>query len=73
MVSTTIKTKQQSSNAYFKADNVVIYKDDILKFNILPNNYVDLIITSPPYNVDIHYNSHADNLVYEDYLEFTYI
>ena len=67
----TIKTKQQNNNAYFKADNIVIYKDDILKFNTLPNNYVDLIITSPPYNVDIHYNSHTDNLTYEDYLEFT--
>jgi len=68
---TTIKTKQRNSSAYFKADNIVIYKDDILKFNTLPNNYIDLIITSPPYNVDIHYNSHADNLTYEDYLEFT--
>ena len=53
--------------AYFKADNIVIYKDDILKFKTLPNNYVDLIITSPPYNVDIHYNSHADYLSYNKY------
>ena len=68
---TVVKTKKQNSNAYFKADNIVIYKDDILKFNTLPNNYVDLIITSPPYNLDIHYNSHADNLTYEGYLEFT--
>jgi len=66
----TIKN-QQNDKAYFNADNIVIYKDDILKFNTLPNNYVDLIITSPPYNVDIRYNSHADNLTYEDYLEFT--
>ncbi|MDA2936508.1 site-specific DNA-methyltransferase, partial [Patescibacteria group bacterium AH-259-L05] len=65
------KTKQQNNNAYFKADNIVIYKDDILKFNTLPNNYVDLIITSPPYNVDIAYNSHTDDLSYRDYLEFT--
>ena len=67
----TIKTKQQNRKAYFKTDNIVIYKDDILKFKTLPNNYVDLIITSPPYNVDIHYNSHSDDLTYEDYLEFT--
>lgn len=67
---TTIATKQQNNSVYFKANNIVIYKDDILKFNILPNNYVDLIITSPPYNVDIHYNSHVDNLTYEKYLEF---
>lgn len=65
------KITKQKSKAYFNADNIVIYKDDILKFNTLPKNYVDLIITSPPYNVDIHYNSHNDDVSYEDYLEFT--
>ena len=32
---------------------------------------VDLIVTSPPYNVDIHYNSHVDRLDYDEYLEFS--
>ena len=32
---------------------------------------VDLIVTSPPYNVDIKYNSHDDQLTYDDYLEFS--
>ncbi len=63
--------KQFNNKLYFSADNLAIYKDDILKLDILPNNSVDLIITSPPYNVDIHYNSHSDNLSYNDYLEFT--
>ncbi len=67
----TINKTKQRNKTYFKTDNLVIYNDDILKLNTLPNNYVDLIVTSPPYNVDIHYNSHADNLSYEDYLEFT--
>ena len=65
------KNKKMTDKAYFRSDRVVIYKDDILKINSIPNNYVDLIVTSPPYNVDIHYNSHADNLSYDDYLEFT--
>ena len=30
-----------------------------------------MIVTSPPYNVDIHYNNHKDNLSYSKYLEFT--
>ena len=60
-----------SKKLYFLRNGVAIYKDDILKFDSIPNNSVDLIITSPPYNVDIHYNEHADNLNYEDYLEFT--
>jgi len=56
---------------HFEAKNVLIYNDDILKISTIPNNSIDLIVTSPPYNVDIHYNSHADDLTYEDYLEFT--
>lgn len=56
---------------YFEYDNITIYKDDILKISAIPNNSIDLIVTSPPYNVDIHYNSHVDNLTYNDYLEFT--
>ena len=56
---------------YFKSKNILIYNDDILKFHSVSKNSVDLIITSPPYNVDIHYNSHSDNLNYEDYLGFT--
>jgi site-specific DNA-methyltransferase (adenine-specific) len=59
------------SKPYFKTKTVAIYKDDILKISSIPDSYVDLIVTSPPYNVDIHYNSHADDLSYEDYLEFT--
>ncbi|MBI5234566.1 MAG: hypothetical protein HY880_09450, partial [Deltaproteobacteria bacterium] len=69
---TTKNIKEKIANAlYFEAENILIYKDDILKIGSIPNSTVDLIVTSPPYNVDIHYNSHADDLTYEDYLEFT--
>ena len=67
----TVQQINKKSSPYFAADNILIYKDDILKTDSIPNNSVDLIVTSPPYNVDIHYNSHADDLSYEDYLEFT--
>ncbi len=66
-----IQQTSKKSSPYFVADNISIYKDDILKISSIPNNSVDLIVTSPPYNVDIHYNSNGDNLTYEDYLEFT--
>jgi len=56
---------------YFNFENILIYHDDILKISAIPKNSIDLIVTSPPYNVDIHYNSHKDNLSYEKYLEFT--
>lgn len=64
--------KNMISKPYFHHESrVAVYNDDILKFNKIPNETVDLIITSPPYNVDIHYNSNNDNLSYEDYLKFT--
>ena len=56
---------------YFITDGTSIFKDDILKITSIPESSIDLIITSPPYNVDIHYNSHSDDLTYADYLEFT--
>jgi len=67
-----VKRVEKKSSLYFEANNILIYKDDILKISSISNNSVDLIVTSPPYNVDIHYNSHADNLSYENYLEFTH-
>ena len=63
--------KKIYNSLYFQAKNILIYKDDILTTTTIPENSIDLIITSPPYNVDIHYNSNGDNLSYEDYLEFT--
>jgi site-specific DNA-methyltransferase (adenine-specific) len=56
---------------YFNYKDILIYNDDILKISFIPENSIDLIVTSPPYNVDIHYNSHPDNLTYEEYLDFT--
>lgn len=67
-----IQINHKIGTPYFGAKNILIYKDDILRIISIPNNSVDLIVTSPPYNVDIHYNSNADNLSYEEYLEFTH-
>jgi len=60
-----------TSKVFFSTDNIVIINDDILTTNAIESNSVDLIITSPPYNVDIQYNSHKDDLTYSEYLEFT--
>ncbi|MBC6497666.1 MAG: site-specific DNA-methyltransferase [Alphaproteobacteria bacterium GM7ARS4] len=56
---------------YFNTRDIVIYKDDILTIQHIPESSVDLIVTSPPYNVDIRYNAHKDNVSYEAYLAFT--
>ena len=67
----TIRRKRKSIKSYFEYDHTSIYNDDILKITSIPKSSVDLMITSPPYNIDIHYNLHRDILSYEDYLEFT--
>ncbi len=36
----------------------------------LPDNSVNLIVTSPPYNVGIDYGNYKDNLSLEQYLDF---
>ena len=64
--------RTRSMDYYFHHDNVSIYQNDILKITDVPYSSIDLIVTSPPYNVDIHYNTHRDDLSYEEYLEFTH-
>lgn len=65
--------KAKEGKVFFEADggNIKIIHDDFLVTNLIEENSVDLIVTSPPYNVDIHYNSFKDDIPYEKYLEFT--
>lgn len=67
----SINGSTKNVKPYFRHNNIVIYNDDILNISAIPHSSIDLIVTSPPYNIDIHYNSHIDNLTYDDYLEFT--
>ncbi len=59
------------NKVYFQTNEITIYNDDILKTKVVENGSIDLIVTSPPYNVDIKYNTHDDAMSYEDYLGFT--
>ncbi|MCM8801265.1 MAG: site-specific DNA-methyltransferase [Candidatus Omnitrophica bacterium] len=66
-----INKKEVSSKVYFQTDSICIYNDDFLKIDYIKDNSIDLIVTSPPYNVDIHYNAYNDKISYYDYLIFT--
>jgi site-specific DNA-methyltransferase (adenine-specific) len=57
--------------AYYINDCLRIYHTDILTTDCVPANSVDLIVTSPPYNVDIQYGAHDDRMSNDDYLAFT--
>ncbi|CUS77114.1 site-specific DNA-methyltransferase (adenine-specific) [Candidatus Kryptonium thompsonii] len=61
----------QRGKIYFEKGDIVIIHDDFLTTSIIPPNSIDLIVTSPPYNVDINYNSFKDDIPYEKYLEFS--
>jgi len=61
---------QIDNKLYFKAHEITIYNDNILTTNVIEKGSIDLIITSPPYNVSVKYNSHDDEMPYKDYLNF---
>jgi site-specific DNA-methyltransferase (adenine-specific) len=56
---------------YFQDDKVLIINDSVFQTKIIKPESIDLVVTSPPYNVDIKYNSNDDQLSYEDYKEFS--
>ncbi len=61
----------QVNELFFQMDSIWIYNADILKTNFIRQESIDLVVTSPPYNVDIRYNSFDDTIPYDIYLEFT--
>ena len=60
-----------NTKLYFRDSNTAIICEDMLQENLIPNNHIDLIITSTPYNLCKEYNGSNDNLNYDDYLLFT--
>ena len=50
--------------------NNVIHGDCINVMKNIPEDFVHLIITSPPYNVGIPYDNHNDLMPYNEYLQF---
>ncbi len=58
---------------FFESSEMLIINDDFLKTNLVDENSIDLIVTSPPYNVDIKYGAYNDKIPYDVYLQFTEI
>lgn len=74
LTSRTDKAKRQkqksNSKPFFSHKNISLYENSALDSLLLAPQSVDLIITSPPYNVGIEYNSNDDTHEYESYLAF---
>ncbi|MDH7592984.1 MAG: site-specific DNA-methyltransferase [Methanomicrobiales archaeon] len=49
---------------------LTIVNGDVLATDAVEPGCIDLIVTSPPYNVGMNYSSHDDGLDYADYLDF---
>jgi site-specific DNA-methyltransferase (adenine-specific) len=56
---------------FFQNDRVTIINESVLDTKNVKADSIDLIVTSPPYNVDIKYNSHDDQAPYETYQKFS--
>lgn len=51
--------------------NQVIVGDCVEVMSKLPENSIDLVLTSPPYSVGINYDTYNDNTTIEQYLDFS--
>lgn len=56
---------------FYRDNNAVIIHGNMLEDTRIKDEHIDLIVTSPPYNVNKNYDNADDNLSYEDYLDFT--
>ena len=59
------------SKIHYENDRFKLIQGDVLTTDLVDNESIDLIVTSPPYNVDIQYNSNKDDVTYGEYLEFS--
>lgn len=59
------------NHIFYKDKWVKIINDDILLTHEIEDNSIDLIVTSPPYNIGIKYNVYDDILSYKEYLKFS--
>lgn len=64
-------TKQVTKQEVLRHHNTTLYQGDSTNPHLFDKPFIDLIVTSPPYNVGIEYNSNHDELNYEDYLSFS--
>lgn len=64
-------TASKLKSEILKHKKVILFKANTLDKRIFKKEFIDLIVTSPPYNVGIEYSSNDDTLSYNEYLEFS--
>lgn len=62
----------EQQKAFFQKEDITLYNEDFLTSSQLSDSSIDLIVTSPPYNVGIEYGIHNDKDDYTEYLKFSH-
>lgn len=62
---------RRTGKIFYENSKLKIVNDSVLTTKEIEDSSIDLVVTSPPYNVDIKYSSHNDKVSYEEYLEFS--
>jgi site-specific DNA-methyltransferase (adenine-specific) len=60
-----------AGTVFYQDAQATIINNDLFHTRKIRKGSIDLVVTSPPYNVDIQYNSHNDRTTYAEYLEFS--
>lgn len=58
-------------NVQDQTEFILTAEDCVLGMRKLPAESVDLVVTSPPYNIGARYNSYEDRRTRDDYLRWT--
>jgi site-specific DNA-methyltransferase (adenine-specific) len=61
---------QADVKAFYEDERLAIHNADSTHLDFLADESVHLVVTSPPYNLDIAYNGYGDDIPYERYLEW---
>lgn len=64
--------KETNSNLlYYKNSQGIIFNTDCIQgLKLIENNSIDLIVTSPPYNIGIDYGVYKDDMSWDNYLNW---
>ena len=64
-------TRKNIMTPFYTADNITLWNDDIMNMTEQGTTNANLVITSPPYNIGIEYDTHNDEGEWKDYTAFT--
>jgi len=66
-------SEKYKENTHLCHKRTLLLQGDVLNTDYFDKDIFDLVVTSPPYNIDITYNTHKDNITYEEYLQFSQV